>query len=72
MEDTMAKEGKITERISRRTFLRAGGTVIVGSAFAMGCDAPCINACPYQVNIQHNLLTAHNLLNWSYKAYKLV
>ncbi len=29
------------------------------------CDAPCINACPYKLNIQHNLLTAHNLLTWS-------
>lgn len=59
----MAKEGKITEKISRRTFLRAGGTVIVGSTFAIGCNAPCINACPYKTNNQLNLLTTHNLLN---------
>ncbi len=27
-----------------------------------GCDAPCVGACPYRVNVQAQLLRAHSLL----------
>ncbi len=32
------------------------------AAYCHDCDAPCLNSCPYGVNVQANLIQAHSLL----------
>jgi len=49
------------EKDAMQKYARLAG---LDASHCMNCDAPCLSACPYGVQVQANLLQAHSLLTF--------